>query len=84
MTHLLTPPPHLALPGTNPSPSGQPQEQIPVEDPYAAVEIKPQLKPRGRVGKDEDPKPSQQLHKLQMKSTRSTRQTVAGECMKGH
>ena len=82
VTQAAAPPPHLALTGANPSPSRQPQEQIPVEDPYAAVEIKPQLKPRGHVGKDEDPKPSQQLHKLQMKSAGSTTQTVAGELWK--
>ena len=33
------------------------------------VEIKPQLKPRGSVAKEEDPKPSHQLYKLQIKST---------------
>ena len=37
------------------------------------MEIKPQLKPRGSVAEEEDPKPSQQLYKLPMKSTRSTR-----------
>ena len=35
------------------------------------VEIKPQLKPRGSVAKEEDPKPSHQLYKLQKKSTYS-------------
>ena len=45
------PPPHLALTGANPSPPGQPQEQTPVDDPDAEVEIKPQLKPRGSVTK---------------------------------
>ena len=48
------------------SPPGQSQGQTPVDDPYAEVEIKPQLKLRGRVAKEEDPKPSQ---KLQIKST---------------
>jgi len=51
------PPPHLALTGANPSPPGQPQEQNPVEDPHAEVEKKPQLKPRGSVAKEENPKP---------------------------
>ena len=38
-------------------------------DPHAEVEIKPQVKPRGSVAKEEDPKPSQQLYKqLQIKS----------------
>ena len=38
-------------------------------DPHAEEEIKPQLKPRGSVAKEEDPKPSQQLYKqLQIKS----------------
>ena len=37
--------------------------------PHAEVEIKPQLKPRGSAAKEEDPKPSHQLYKLQIKST---------------
>ena len=32
-----------------------------MDDPHAEVEIKPQLKPRGSVAKEEDPKPSHQL-----------------------
>ena len=40
------------------------------------VEIKPQLKRTGSVAKEEDPKPSHQLYKLQIKSTRPTRQTL--------
>ena len=47
-----------------------------MDDPHAQVEIKPQFKPRGSVAKEEDPKPSYQLHKLQIKSTWSTRQTL--------
>ena len=46
-TQAAAPPPHLALTGANPSPPGQPQEQIPVDDPHVEVGIKPQLKPRG-------------------------------------
>ena len=68
-TQAAAPPPHPALTGTNPSPPGQPQEQTPVDDPHAEVEIKPQWKPRGTVAKEEDPKPSHQLYKLQIKST---------------
>ena len=49
--------PHLALPGADPNPPGQPQEQTPVDHPHAEVEIKPQLKPRGSVAKEENPKP---------------------------
>ena len=75
-TQAAAPPPHLALSGSNPSPPGQPQEQTPVDDPHVEVEIKPQLKPRGSVAKEEDPKPSHQLYKLQIKSTQSTRQTL--------
>ena len=45
-------------------------------NPHAEVEIKPQLKPRGSVAKDEDPKPSHQLYKRQVKSTRSTGRTL--------
>ena len=40
------------------------------------VEIKPQLKPRGSVDKEEDPNPSHQLYNMKIKSTRSTRQTL--------
>ena len=75
-TQAAAPPPHLALTGANLSPPGQPQEQTPADDPHAEVEIKPQLKPRGSMAKQEDPKPSHQLYKLQIKSTRSTRQTL--------
>ena len=35
-----------------------------MDDPHAEVEIKPQLKPRGSVAKEEDPKPSHELYKL--------------------
>ena len=72
-TQAAAPPPHLALTEVNPSPPGQPQEQIPVDDLHVEVEIKPQMKPRGSVAKEEDPKPSHQMYKLQIKSTRSTR-----------
>jgi len=34
-----------------------------VDDPHAEVEIKSQLKLRGSVAEEEDPKPSHQLHK---------------------
>ena len=37
-----------------------------MDDSQAGVEIKPQLKPRDRVAKEEDPKPSHQLYKLQI------------------
>ena len=57
-TQAAAPPSHLALTGADPSPPGQPQEQTPVDDPHAEVEIQPQLKPRGSVAKEEDPKPS--------------------------
>ena len=83
-TQAAAPPPHLALTGANPSPPGQPQEQTPVDDPYAEVKIKLQLKPRGSVTKEEDPKPSRQLYNLQIKSTGSTRQTLSMEYIKGH
>jgi len=46
-----------------------------VDDPHVEVEIKPQLKPRSNVAK-EDSKPSHQLYKLQIKSTQSTKQTL--------
>ena len=84
MTQAAAPPPHLALTGANPSPPGQPQEQTLVDDPHAEVEVKPQLKPRGSVAKEEDPKPPHQLYKLQIKATGSTSQTVSIEYIKGH
>ena len=59
------PPPHVDFTRADTSPAGHPQEQTPVDGPYAEVEIKPQLKLRGRVAKEEDPKPFQ---KLQIKS----------------
>ena len=40
-----------------------------MDDPHAEVEIKPELKPKGSVAKEEDPKPFHQLYKLQIKST---------------
>ena len=54
VTQAAESPPHLALTETNPNLPGQPQEQTPVDDPHAEVEIKPQLKPTGSVAKEED------------------------------
>ena len=76
VTQAAAPPPHLALTGANPSPPGKPEEQTPVDDPCVEEEIKPQLKSRGKLAKEEDPKPSHQLYKLQTKSTGSTRKTL--------
>jgi len=53
----------------NPSPPGQPEKLNPSGPPHVEVEIKPQLKPRGSVAKEEDPKPLHHLYKLQVKST---------------
>ena len=50
-----------------------------MEDPHVEVEIKPQLKSRGKLANEEDPKLSHQLYKLQVKSTQSTRQTLSME-----
>ena len=36
---------------------------------HAEVEIKPQLKPRGSVAKEVDPKPFHQMYNLQIKFT---------------
>ena len=47
-----------------------------MDDPHVKVEIKPQLKPRGSVAEEEDPKPSYQLYKLQIKSTQLSRLCV--------
>ena len=77
MIQVASPPPHLAFTGEDPNPPGQPQDHTPVDDPHARVEIKPQLKLRGRVAKEEDPKPSHQLYKWPIKSTRSTRQILS-------
>jgi len=49
MLQGAAPSPHVALTGANPSPPGQPQEQTPVDGPYAEVEIKPQLKLRKKT-----------------------------------
>ena len=68
VTQAAAPPPHLALTGANPSPPGQPQEQIPVDDPYPEVEIKSQLKLGNSVTKEEDPKPSHQLYSCRLNS----------------
>ena len=56
----------------------------PSDDPHAEVETKPQLKPRGSVAKEEDPKPSHQVYKLQIKFTQSTQQILSKEYIKGH
>ena len=68
VTQAAAPPPHLALTGATPGPPGQPQKQSPVDDPHVEVEIKPQLKPRVNVAKEEDPNPSHQMNKMQIKS----------------
>jgi len=76
VTQAAAPPPHLVFTRADPSPPGQAQEQTPVDNSHAEGEIKPQLKPRGSVAKEEDSKPSHQLYKLQIKSTQSSRQTL--------
>ena len=68
-----------ATPGLHRKPKSsraKPQGQTPVDDPHAEVEIEQQLKSRGSVAKEEDPKHSHQLYELQVKSTPSTRQTL--------
>ena len=50
----------------SPSPPGKPEEQTTVDDPRAAVEIESQLKPRGTVVKEEDPKPCHQLYRCRL------------------
>ena len=49
-----------------------------MDDPHVEVEIKPQFKPRGSVSKEEDPKTSHQLYKLQIKSRQLGRLCVYG------
>ena len=68
MTQAATPPLHLVLTRADPGPLGQLQEQTTLDDPLAEVKIKSRLEPRGSVAKEEDPKPSHQLYKLQIKS----------------
>ena len=55
---------------------GSLRSQISVDNPHSEVEIKPQLKSRGSVAKEEDPKPSHKLYMLQIKSTQSTKQIL--------
>ena len=73
-----TPGPHWGRPKPSRAASGA----NPSGHPHAEVEIKPQLKLRVSVSKEEDPKPSHQLYKLQIKSTRSARQSVSMEYIK--
>ena len=40
-----------------------------MDDSHVEVEIKPLMKPKGSVAKEEDPKPSHQLYELQIKFT---------------
>ena len=54
MIQAAAPAPQVALVGAHPRLPEQPQEQTPVNDPCAEVAIKPQLKPRGSVVKEED------------------------------
>jgi len=49
-----------------------------VDKPHAEVEKETYLKPRGSVDKQEDPKPSCQLYKLQIKSDQLGRLCVYG------
>ena len=55
VTQVASPPPHLALTGEAPKPPGQPQEQTPVDDPHAEVEIKP-VETQGQCGYGRRPK----------------------------
>ena len=56
-----------------------------MDDPHTEVKIKPQLKPRGSVAKEEDPKPSHQLYKLQIIFHMITKSdSVSLEYIKGH
>ena len=47
---------HVVFTGAEASLPEKPQKQSTVNDPHAEVEIKPQLKHRGNVDKEEDPK----------------------------
>ena len=50
-----------------------------MDDPHVEVEIKPQLKPRGSVAKEEDPKPSCQPYTLQI----NTHNQLGRRCVYG-
>ena len=76
MIQAAAPPPYQVLAVANPSPPEQPQEQSPIDHSHAEVQIKPPLKSRGSVAKEENPKPSHQWYKLPIKFTWSTRQTL--------
>ena len=73
MIQVAAPPPHLVLIGADSSLPWQPQEQNPVYDPHAEVEIKAKLSFTGGEITEEDQKSFHQLYKLQIKSTVSTR-----------
>ena len=64
MIQAVAPPSYLVLTGVDPSLPEQRQEQTQVDDLHAEMEIKLQLKSRGSVAKEEDPKSSEQLYKL--------------------
>ena len=73
MIQAAAPPPYLVLTGADSSPPWKPQEQNPVYDPHAEVEIKEKLSFTGGEITEEDQKPFHQMYKLQIKSTGSTR-----------
>ena len=74
-THSAAQPLHLVFTRADTSTPRAGPGANPVDDSHAEGEIKLQLKPMDTVAKEEDSKPSHQLYKLQIKSTRSTRQT---------
>ena len=73
-----------AMPPSHSSLTGAVSGANPSVSPHAEVEIKPQLKARGSVVMEEDPKPSHQLYNLQIKSTQLTWQTLSKEYIKSH
>ena len=68
-----TPGPHWVRPKASRAASGA----NPSGRPTSRCEDKTTMKPRIRVAKEEDPKPSHQLYKQPIKSTRSTRQILS-------
>ena len=76
MIQATVPPSHLALTEADPGAPGQTQEQSLVDDSHTEVEIKPQLKHRDSMAKEEDPNASHQLYKWQVKPRRSTGLTL--------
>ena len=81
-TQAAAPPPHLASQG-KPKASRAASVANPSGRPTCRGGNKATVETQGECGKEEDPKFSHQLCKVQVKSTQSARQTVSMEYVKG-